>query len=242
MKFFFKTTMLSILMLASYPLYAQLKVDAQERTITFIDDDPTPILYQWMGTNSKTLTKKGMVYKKPKRFKEIGKTECFNDYPLLKETFTCMGNQLQSNDKQFITFIVNRPILDAEFQQSMEKLFRKKYNLVDKQHQDQLRNILIDYYGDSIAESWQDSLEYYPPDKAKKTWNADTIIRTSLHLHPRDYYEEVYKHVDIFLIQRQGRGYVYLVSFYTDKARRRLRSYQKRVEGMLRYEDHVTTF
>ncbi len=206
--------------------------------IRFIDDDPTPILYKWMGTNSKTLTKKGMTYKKPRGFIEKGNTECFKDYPKLNRVFTCMSNLLVSKNGDVTTFLVNYPIRTQELENELNELM-PKYNrsMVDKQHFWQMRAIFLTYFGNEVETSWQDSLVYYSPQKTKQIFNADTAYRFTINLRPEDFYLKKYKYVDVFLMQKKGRGYVYFVSFYTDKAKKSIKKYRKRIEGVLRYED-----
>ena len=177
-----------------------------------------------------------MVYEKPKKFKETS-MECFEDYLHLFHTFKCIGPSLTSNDGQYISFMVNHNIEDKAYHERMKKLFRNIPNLEDIQHRNQLKGTLVYYYGESISDSWQDSLTYFTDEQAKNICNADTIITTSITLKPEDYYKKDFKHIEIYLMQKKGRGYVYFVSFYTDKAKKKLKHYRKAIAGALRYED-----
>lgn len=41
----------------------------------------------------------------------------------------------------------------------------------------------------------------------------------------------------VLLIQRMGRGYAYICTFYTDKAKTKFDKYWRRIEKTLRYKD-----
>lgn len=109
-------------------------------------------------------------------------------------------------------------------------------DLVDKQHSWQMRGIIKRYYGE-IGSSWTDSIKHYPADEAVTKFNADSAFYFSLNLNPEDYYKGVYKYVKVLVLQKKDRGYAYICSFYTDKAKKQLNKYWCRIERTLRYED-----
>ena len=192
--------------------------------------------YKWMGSEGKIVADSmKLKYRKPKRFGQIGITECFDNYPKLKSTFTCMGNQLHSNDEQFISFM--NFVYFAEYHRKLYYLSHKRKRTVDSQHHSQIRAIFKDYYGDEIGDSWRDSVTVVSTEEARKKWNADSAFTFSLHLRPEDYYKKDFKHVKILLIQRKGQGYAYITSFYTDKAKENFDEYWRRIEKTLRFED-----
>jgi len=108
---------------------------------------------------------------------------------------------------------------------------------VDTQPYWQRRGIIKRYYGDEIGDSWIDSVTVYSTEEARSKWNADSAFVFNLHLRPEDYYKKDFKHVKILLIQKKGRGYAYITSFYTDKAKEYFDKYWRRIEKTLRYED-----
>lgn len=211
-----------------------LKASPQLLLLTMI----LPIHYKWMGTYSRELTSMKLPYQKPKGFKEVGKSECFKDYPKLESTFSCLSNRLVSNDEQFISFIAIPKVFTEKFQKQMETLFLgREFDYVDKQHANQIKGIIRSYYNEEAAKHWRDSVTYYPPDITKEKFNADSVISYSIALRPEDYYRNKYKYIDILLLQKKGRGYVYFVSFFTDKARQNINYYREKIEGVLRYEE-----
>lgn len=212
---------------------------SQVKFVTIIDNDTTPLVYKWMGSDSRLLTE-GMkiVYQKPKKFVEIPTTECFKDYSKLESTFTCMGNQLHSKDEQFISFLVFPDIYTKEFQERLNWLSvgNRDEDWVDKQHYRQMRSIIKGYYGE-IGSAWTDSIKHYPADEAVTKFNADSAFYFSLNLNPEDYYKGGYKYVKVLMLQKKDRGYAYICSFYTDKAKKQLSKYWCRIEKTLCYED-----
>lgn len=213
--------------------YAQNKVK-----ITTIDDDPTPIYYPWLGTESKILTLMKLSYKKPFDFKEVSKTECFEKQPKLAGMFTCIINHLRSNDKQFIAFIsIFRPFTEERLIK-MQGLFpSKKFDVIDKMHMHTIKHIIKSYWGEDAAAHWKEKINYYPEQVVKEKFNADTVFRYSISLKPEDYYKKKFKYIDILFLQKKGRGYVSFYCFYTDKAKKQLDSYWEKIEGVLKYED-----
>lgn len=228
-----------VLLLAFY----SLTCNAQRyiKGVNFIFDqgeNPIPIMYEWMGTDSRLLTTMKLTYKKPKGFKEVGGCVCFEEYPKIYELFTCLTNCLQSKDDQFYAFIsVYRPFTQKDVE-NYHSLFRgKKNDLVDKQHMHQIKAKLKEFYGEEKAKDWKKLVIYYPEEKTKSIFNADTVIRFSLEFEPQDRYKKKFKYMDALFLQKKGRGYINLDCFYTEKAKKRLDRYWRKIEGMLKYED-----
>ena len=195
--------------------------------------------YKWLGTEGQMVADDmKLKYRKPKGFYQDGSSECFDEYPKLWETFTCMGPQLHSKDRQFISFLVFPRILTEEMQKSQSQVFPQLAgDWVDKQHYQQMRAKIRNYYGEGIGESWRDSITVYSGAEARRKFNADSAFTFTLHLRPADYYKKDFKHVKVLLIQRMGRGYAYICSFYTDKAKTKFDKYWRRIEKTLRYKD-----
>ena len=192
--------------------------------------------YKWMGTQGQMVADSmKLKYRKPKKFRQIGITECFDNYPKLKSTFTCMGHQLHSKNGQFLSFLSF--VYFPEYHRKLYYLSHKRKETVDAQPYWQRLGILTDYYGDDIDDSWRDSITVYSAEEARRKWNADSAFTFSLHLRPEDYYKKDFKHVKVLLIQRKGQGYAYITSFYTDKAKENFDKYWRRIEKTLRFED-----
>lgn len=219
---------LYLVLISSLCLYAQ-----KEKAVT---DCPTVdrslIRYKWLGTVSYDFTDMGVIYKKPSDFKEIGDAECFKENPHLNRTFTCLFPKLVSSDGQFIAF---GPIV----QRAMAKDPTKPLNTIglpmrNDSHLWQMRGYLRAYFGNDV--DWQQMLQYYSEDVAKRQFNADTAIRTSFDLRLDDFYKNEFKYVDILIIHKKDRGYVHFNCFYTDKAKKKLSKYWAKIEGVLSYE------
>ena len=195
--------------------------------------------YKWMGTDGLMVSDKmKLKYRKPKGFSEVDGGECFDDNPRLWHTFRCVSHLLKSNDGEFLAFMEFPPIHTEEFETRINRLFpQRARNLVDKQHFWQMRAIIQKFYNDEIGESWRDSITVYSIEEARKKWNADSAFTFSFDLRPNDCYKDDFKYVKVLLIQKKGRGYFYVRSFYTDKAKKRINRYWRRLEKALRYED-----
>ena len=193
--------------------------------------------YKWMGTDGRMVADDmKLKYRKPKGFREDGTTERFKNYPRLEETFSNQGPQLHSNDGQVISFLEFAPLFTKEFEKTINQLFpQHTRELVDKQHRWQMRARIRMYYGDYIGESWVDSITTYTAKDAHRKFNADSAFTFALHLRPVDYYKGKYKYMKALLIQRKGRGYACIYSFYTDKTK--FDKYWRRIEKTLRYKD-----
>lgn len=195
--------------------------------------------YKWMGTDGRMVADDmRLEYRRPKRFREDGTTERFKNYPRLEETFSNQGPQLLSYDGQVISFLEFAPIFTKEFEKTVNQLFpQHTRELVDKQHRWQMRGRLKQYYGESICESWADSITVFSTEEARRKFNADSAFIFSLYLRPADYYKGNFKYMKALLIQKKGRGYACIYSFYTDKAKAKFNKYWRKIEKTLRYKD-----
>ena len=192
--------------------------------------------YKWMGSEGEMVADSmKLKYRKPKGFRQDGTLECFKDYPNLERTFSCIGHRLDSEDGQFLSFLSF--VYFYEYHRKLYYLSHKRKETVDAQPYWQRLGILRDYYGDDIDDSWRDSITVYSTEEARKKWNADSAFIFNLHLRPEDYYKKDFKHVKILLIQKKGRGYAYITSFYTDKAKEDFDKYWRRIEKTLRFEE-----
>lgn len=154
---------------------------------------------------------------------------------MLENAFDCLSTGVKSKNKQVIIFFSYPSIFTNEFGKKMEAMFGGSHQFEDWQHYMQLRAILRAYFGEDY--DWHKDLQYYPDWEAKTKFNADTAILVSFPLRKEDYYKRKYKYVDILVLQKQGRGYIYLTCFSTDKAKARFDDYWQKIEGLFRYEE-----
>lgn len=241
-----KTKLAGKLVLLTY-LFLQANVSySQSRSqfnISLKDADSIMALvkpeYRWMGTFGLTVSDEmKLKYHKPSGFSYEDSVECFKDYPKLEKTFSCKSFQLHSNDEQFIAFLEFVPQYTKELETTINGLFpQHARELVDNQHRWQMRARIRAYYGDEIGETWVDSIKLHSTKEAREKFNADSVFSFSIRLRPSDYYKKDFKYVKALLIQKNGRGYACIYSFYTDKAKSRFGKYWRKIENFLRYED-----
>ncbi len=189
------------------------------------------IKYKWLGSVSNTLTDEMRIkYKKPKGFVENSIDARFDAYPNLSRCFSLLFNRLDSSDKEYVSFLTVHSVSTKQFQYNQKSLHH-----ADRRHVNQLSGIIKRFY-DITDYHYPDHIQFFTDKQAKTKFNADSAMRVSFELEPEDYYLQKYKYIDILLLQKQSRGYVYFVSFYTDTAKQNLNWYRKEIESVLRYE------
>jgi hypothetical protein len=221
-----------------------IRIDGGRKEIILIRDRTKPMIDNTIPDNNEIIEREGYIsafsvmrlsYKKPPEFnKNKDYSECFDDYPKLKRILSCKSNQLVSSDEQCIVFIHLIP----------------PYKNVKISHLTQIRAKIIyslgyDYtyflnYGYTYRRNrvnWQQYLNYYPQEKAKSIFNADTVVRYSMNLEPEDYYKGKYEYLESLVIQKENKGLVEIFCFYSQKARKNLPYYWKQIEGIFRYDD-----
>jgi hypothetical protein len=194
---------------------------------------------EWMVEYHRDILKSMKLrYSKPGLFRESPGTECFKAFPKLSLIITCAGNQLHSADDEFVAFIPVYRILTKQDSIDIKKMFPDALlEGLDQVHVNQIKGNIRYAFGDSAARNWKNHVTYYSPIDARNKFNADTAISFSLPLNANDYYQGKYNHLDALFLQKQGRGFICLYCFYTDKARKDLANYWKAIEGTFRYED-----
>jgi len=176
-------------------------------------------------------------YQKPKGFKEVPGIDCFDSNPKLKYILSCAGNQLHSNDEQFLAFIsMRRPFTFQEIIQ-MGKLFPNGLYENDKAHMYQIRANIKYVYGDQAALNWRKYVTYYSPTEAKSKFNADTATIFSIKFDSTDYYKKEYKFLDTLFLEKKERSWVSFHCFYDEEGKKDLSTYMKAIESVFRYED-----
>jgi hypothetical protein len=229
--------LISVFVLLVLPIFCNAK------PITFIPFDNDTIKYdgkgKWMDRHDYLVLKHmKVIYTRPADFKEVSGSECFETYPKLKKLITCAGNQLHSNDEQFIAFIPIYKPFTKEDSIDMKRYFpNMPFDVIDKQYIIQIKNNITTSLGKEKGENWRKHVKFYSAGEAKRLCNADTIIRYSVKLQPQDYYKGKYKYLDVLFLQKKGRGFVNFYCFYTDKGKMKFASYWKAMEGVFRYED-----
>jgi len=171
-----------------------------------------------------------MTYRKPEGFSQVDLAESFLGYPMWKYrsmlSEEIIGPFLRSDDGQVISFFQFAPIFSEKF---MERVNRNKNasrrtltRILERHHRRKLR---------------RDSITVLSTEEARSKWNADSAFTFTLHLSPEYYYEKDFKHLKVLLIQRKGRGYACIYSFYTDKAKENFDEYWRRIEKTLWFKD-----
>jgi len=220
-------------------LVFHLLCNAQNKTnIIVIDDDTTTYEGKWMIKRTFLLLKSmKLVYNKPLHFNEVNGYECFKKYPKLARILTCASNQLHSIDEQFILYF-DAQIFTKKDSIDMKRNFpNMPFDVIDKMHSRKTKANILESNGDEAAVNWRKYVDFYPTDKAKNIFNADTAMKYSINLQPQDYYLEKYKYLDVLVVQKKGGGYVNVYSFYTEEGKKELSLYWKEIEGIFRYED-----
>ena len=210
--------------------------------------------YQWRDSTGRLSVTEDMKMKfhLPEGFSEDNSRECFNGYHYLSSAFfECMNTQIHSNDGQLISFLQFAPLYSKIDEKRLRWVFGDfpKEKLFNIHHLYKMRGFIKRYYIrsgfdcgkyyyiDEVGKSWRDSITVLSTEEAREKFNADSAFTFSLHLRPKDYYKKDFKHLKVLLIQRKGRGYACIYTFYTDKAKENFDEYWRRVEKILRFED-----
>ena len=219
--------------------------DSRERICDFLDSEEiwdeeslakyagafTP-WYNWKANQrgAAVTDEMKMTYRKPEGFCQVDSAERFLGYPMWKYrsmlSDEIIGQFLRSDDGQVISFFQFAPIFSEKF---MERVNRNKNasrrtltRILERHHRRKLR---------------RDSITVLSTEEAREKWNADSAFTFTLHLSPEYYYEKNFKHLKVLLIQRKGRGYACIYSFYTDKAKENFDEYWRRIEKTLWFEE-----
>ncbi len=197
------------------------------RTITLIGE-----------SNNETMLK-GMKlkYTKPDGFKEVHKSECFDDNAKLRAMLLCLTNQLISDDDEFVAFYPLLRVYTESDSISINKMFPGSIRSLNGMHLRQLKHHIRTAYDAEAAKQWKNYVTYYSSEEAKTKFNADTAISYSIRLDTNAFYRGKYSHVGALLLQKKDLGFVCMSFFYTDKANGKLTKYWLAMERMLRYED-----
>ena len=205
----------------------------------------TPIIHPWLGAfgvESRRLTHDiRLNFQIPEGFIAVGGNECFEEYPLLRRAFGCRPGRVQSDDNEHFSLfeITSFDMLrvDAFHQNRMRGIYNHfhhhlQFNYGRDSTQWQSWGLNNDFQLD-----WRESAYFFSPEETREKFNADIATFFTLTLPSGYYYLEKYRYIDVFLLQKYGRGSVILVSFYTETAKQNIDWYRQRLWGSLRYED-----
>ena len=164
---------------------------------------------------------------------------CFDNYKFLAKLFDCLSNKISTTDGECLVFVpVSKKFSGIEVDSILIKNHYENWNdRIDNFHIDQIKSYLKTVYGDYTSDNWKDFVTYYSNREAKNIFNADSAITFNIKLRKEDYYLGKYTNVKFLFIQKKGRFYNMIISFYTDLAMRRINEYNKLVESIYRYEN-----
>ena len=203
-----------------------------------------------------------MKYCKPEGFCQVDSAETFMDYMDLRNIImntsvslrSGVGPFLRSDDGQFISFLQFVPVFSKRYVERMSRSGCFNGHFYFREHQDRpslytLAELLENYHHREMKDkiqwnnrcydnySWRNSVSVFNTTEAREKFNADSAFTFTLHLSPEYYYEKNFKHLKVLLIQRKGRGYACIYSFYTDKAQEHFDKYWRRIEGTLMFRE-----
>lgn len=202
-----------------------------------------PIIHPWLGEISRILTHEMRFnFQVPDGFNtgEEIEFECFEEYPLLRRVFSCFLGRVQSNDNEHfsrlqffsIDMIYN---VDTPHLNQMRAIYTRFHQSVEVAQGLREWSRFIDFDHDW---HWHESAYFFSPEETRTKFNADTAAFFTLTLPSGHYYLEKYRYIDVFMLQKNGRGFVTLVSFYTETAKQNIDWYRQQLWGSLRwYED-----
>ena len=195
-----------------------------------------PIIHEWLGSSSRILTHEmRLKYQIPEGFNNIGEWTIFDDNTILFRTFRNFSNRLTSDDNEFVAFLqIFPPNMEnnTQHQNQMNAIYNIFHQNVQVAQGLREWSRFFDFQHD-----WRESAYFFSPEETREKFNADTAAFFSLMLPHGYYYQGRFRFIDVFLLQKNGRGYVYFVSFYTETAIRNIDWYRRRLWGSLRYED-----
>jgi len=231
------------------PILLIFSVAHSQVRIIPVDDEGKEIpndTSRWMAKYEIDILKSARIsYHKPASLTEVRGSECFRGNPKLEEVVSCAGNQLHSKNGDFIAFLPVYKFLTKMDSVRMQKSFPGMPIVdLDNQHAAMVRaKVLLSLSknasirGENADFNWRQYVTYYSDKDARRKFNADTAIKVPFPLKKEEAYLGKYNNLIALVLQKNGRGFVIIYCFYTDKAKRKLNYYWKQIEGIYRYED-----
>ncbi|ERJ60866.1 hypothetical protein [Sphingobacterium paucimobilis] len=190
------------------------------------------------ATDERVLWTMGLNYKLPEKFKTyIPKSSSFKENLKLRQL---MGNPAQgiiSDDDEFISFFRIFRISTKEDSIRINSLFPGANMSPSIRHIDNIRHQIKLLYGDSAKQNWLNYVDYWPNDKAKEVFNADSVIVYTAKLKKEEVYEGKYDHFGALYLSKKDRGFVNYFFLFTEKANEQYDSYIKNIQQSLYYDD-----
>ncbi|MDR6943810.1 hypothetical protein [Mucilaginibacter pocheonensis] len=176
-------------------------------------------------------------YKKPSGFDELRRSECFKSYPKLERIITCAYSQLRSTNQQLIVVTTLYRPLTKDDSVFMSRISPNRIKSLDWMHEANIKGNIEESLGKDSAQYWRKFVKYYPQDKVKKTFNADSAITYSVNLDLRNYYQSKYRYLDVLCVAKKRRGVMYFFYLYTEEGKKHFPDYRASFEGAFRYLD-----
>ena len=173
--------------------------------------------------------------------------ECFEEYLWLWSVFfSCFSGRVQSNDSEHLSFLhvlsISTRYVDTRHLNHMRAIYNRFHHHLQFNHgrdssQWQRWFLPGDTRSNGFYVDWHESAYFFSPEETRTKFNADTAAFFTLTLPSGHYYLNKYRYIDVFMLQKAGRGYIQFISFYTEEAKQNIDWYRRRLWGSLRYED-----
>lgn len=239
-------------------IMSYLPICGQDHKWNVTIEDPeldTTTLYDhpWIGKYHYRILKKSMRVdcRIPDGFHSVREWNGFDGYSKLKEIVGGGGCMLASDDGECIAIVKIFEPTTSEDERYIAHM--RHYSpddplrVLDMQHIWPIKGSIIRALGYGYnyflqgkdCVDWRCYLEYYPKKRAKRIFNADTVIRVSLNLLPGEVYgyQGKYDYLDMLVLQKMNRGYLQLFVMTTEKGKRRLPYYWRRIETIFQYQE-----
>ena len=248
--------MKKILFCCAVLFFAHQMAFAQRDTIRVATLEDLPIVHEWLGPNSRTFTHfMGLTYLTPEGFTEkpFNRESSFRGNLLLANTFVFIGTfgQLQSDDGEMVAFfnvVDHRPFLPRFNPDVPEE------SHIDNRHVSRIRTLYNEFhifkaYTQGLIEpptflrrrpfqlDWRESANFFSSEEARSKFNADSAFFLTLRLPPGYYHQDKFGYMDVFGLQKNGRGFIYIYSFYTETAMQNIECYRRRLWGSVHFAE-----
>lgn len=144
-------------------------------------------------------------------------------------------DKLISKDGNFITFIDVPPVYSKDSIYVYMPLAPYLKEEINTYHLDWVKGDFFCNTGERIHSFQNLPIHYKSPGYAQMAFNADTVITYPLKVWHK--YKNKYNYCQVMIIQKNGRGFIRLVSIYNDEGKKKLDSYIKSLEGVFWYRD-----
>ena len=162
------------------------------------------------------------------------------DYTYWASPPSTIGYCLRNADKNILTLICIPPIYSKDgtyiYYPGQAEDYKAGKDLewarIDRMHLNSISLYL--HYNTAIPNIRNHSLHYHSTSYAHRAFNADTVISFPLKIWDKKM-KRKYQHAQGMAIQKNGRGHILLITFYTDKTE--LNHYLHSLEKTIWYRD-----